>query len=363
MQNLHIPDPTRIVDRDGATVDTFDVGAVRRNVSLDDLPDHVPAAVLAVEDRGFHDHRGFAPRAIVRAFLANVRARSVEQGASTITQQYVGMGVSRIGDGYLAKFREVATAARLEDELTKEEILELYLNAVPFGRTTRGIEAAARTYFGVGAAELDVEQAATLAGMIAAPTAFDPARNPEGAARRRDRTIAGMVEMGSIEPDAAEDIVGSPLPELRTDPLITFGPDAYFVDAVRSAVPHLIDDGRDASLGLVVHTTLDRSGQRDALQAVREGLADTPYSGALVTVENATGAVRALVGGRDFAEQQFKRGHVGTTTGRLGLQAVHAGRARRPGLRAGPGPCRRTSRAPGRQRRLHDPERLGAGPR
>jgi penicillin-binding protein 1A len=303
---LAIPEPTRVLDADGEVVDTLEPAAVRRNVALDDLPDHVPDAILAAEDRGFHEHPGFSVRGIVRALWANVRAGSVQQGASTITQQYVALAVEDIDDSYTGKFREVATATRLESEMAKDEILEMYLNAVPFGRSARGIEAAARTYFDVAATDLELDQAATLAGMIAAPTAFDPARNPDGAEARRDFTLDGMVEMGAIDRGTRDEVVGTPLPELRQDPLIERGPNAYFLDAVRGAVPEILeDDRREVGEDLLIHTTLDTAGQAQAHEALRDELAETGYSGSVVTIDNASGAVRTLLGGLDYAEQEF----------------------------------------------------------
>jgi penicillin-binding protein 1A len=300
---LAIPDPTLVVDRDGVPIQTLEPAAVRENVSVDRLPDHVPDAVLAAEDRGFYDHRGFSVRGIARAAWANLAAGEVVQGASTIHQQYVAMAVADIEDSYPGKFREVAIAARLDDEFSKDRILEMYLNSVPFGRSAYGIQAAARTYFDVDAVDLDLEQAATLAGMIAAPTAFDPERNPEGASARRDFVLGGMVELGVVDRATAEEHLGSELPELRTEPLFSYGPEAYFLDVVRDELDARLET--DPAAGLTVHTTLDPQAQRLAHETLVEHVADVADSGALVTIESATGAVRALLGGTDYATQQF----------------------------------------------------------
>ena len=305
-EQLERPDPTVLVDRDGDEVETLDPADVQENVAIDDLPEHVPQAVLAAEDRRFHEHGGFSLRAIARAAVANVTAGEVEQGASTIHQQYVAMAVADIGDGYLDKFREAAIAARLDDEFDDDRILEMYLNQVPFGRTAHGIEAAARTYFGVGAEELDEEQAALLAGMIAAPSAFDPHDNPDGAAGRRDFVVDGMRQMGHLDDAAAEELIGDDLPSLREDPPIDLGEDAYFLDAVRQRLPDLLDDPSfDVTEGLVVHTTLDPEAQSLALEQLRSHLDELPYTGSVVTIESETGAVRSLVGGLDFEETPF----------------------------------------------------------
>ncbi|MEX2505042.1 MAG: transglycosylase domain-containing protein, partial [Egicoccus sp.] len=302
---LVIPDPTVVMDKNGETIQTLEPAAVRANVSLDDLPEHVPQAIMGAEDRRFYEHSGFSARGIVRALWVNLSSGDRQQGASTITQQYVELAVEDVDDSYLGKFREVAVATKLESELDKDAILEHYLNTVPFGRTAYGIEAAAQTYFAVSAAELEVEQAAVLAGMIAAPTAFDPADNPDGAAERRDFALQGMVEIGALTQAEADEMIGTDLPELRTQPLFEFGPDAYFLDAIRAEVPELIGEGQELGSGLVVHTTLHRDAQQLAHEVINEHLDDTDYTGAIVSIEVDSGAVRVLLGGRDYESQQF----------------------------------------------------------
>jgi penicillin-binding protein 1A len=301
---LVLDDPTLVLDRAGEPVQTLEPAAIRENVALDELPDHVPDAVLAAEDRGFYDHGGFSVRGIARAAWANLRSGEIVQGASTIHQQYVAMAVADIDGSLTGKFREVAIAARLDDEHDKARVLEMYLNSVPFGRSAHGIQAAARTYFDVDAADLDIEQAAVLAGMIAAPSAFDPERNPDGAAGRRDFVLGGMLEMGTIDPTTAEEHRGSGLPELRTAPLFAYGPEAYFLDTVRDEVDGRLED-REFSTGLNIHTTLDPRAQQLAHESLQEHVGEAADSGAIVTIDASTGAVRALLGGTDYESQQF----------------------------------------------------------
>lgn len=126
------PGPSIVYDAQGEEVGSLDPAAIRRNVDLADLPAHVPQAVLAAEDRGFRDHGGFSVGAIVRAAWANLTSGSVVQGASTINQQYVELAIADVDDSLPGKFREVAIAAKLDDTLSKDDILEMYLNAVPF---------------------------------------------------------------------------------------------------------------------------------------------------------------------------------------------------------------------------------------
>lgn len=305
-------EPSVVADQQGDTVDTLQPAELRRDVALDDLPDHVVDAVRAAEDRRFYDHSGYSVPDIGRAAWANLTAGEVRQGASTITQQYVSLVLTQVGEGHLGKFREAAVAARVEDELDKHAILETYLNRVPFGRDAQGIEAAARSYFGVSATELEPEQAAVLAGLIAAPSAFDPEQNPQGAADRRDFVLAGMREMDTISRQEAEALIGSDLPELRSEPLRSFGPNDYFLRVIREQVPSLVDDPAvDVDEGLVVHTTLDQRAQALATEQLTAQLGDQPYSGAAVTIESDSGAVRALVGGRDAGQQQFNVAYSG----------------------------------------------------
>ncbi|WP_052666893.1 transglycosylase domain-containing protein [Nitriliruptor alkaliphilus] len=305
---LTIPDPTLVRDQDDGPLARLQPAEVRRNLALDQLPEHVPQAVLAAEDRAFYDHSGISPRGIVRAAWANVRRGERVQGASTIPQQYVQLAITDIPDTYLGKFREAATAVRLDRELSKDQILENYLNAVPWGRQAYGIEAAARTYFDVGAMDLDLHQSAVLAGMIAAPTAFDPARHPDRAAIRRDFVLQGMVAIDAITQAEADELIGTDLPELRSRPLVNFGAEAYFVDAVEREVARILEqleDDRDPTVGLRITTTYDPRAQELALEKLNETLDGTEHTGSVVTIDHETGAVKALVGGRDYREQQY----------------------------------------------------------
>jgi penicillin-binding protein 1A len=299
-----IDPPTVIVAADGQEVRQLEQAVVGAEVSADDLPDHVLRAILAAEDRRFWQHSGFSVRGIVRALVANLRQGQIVQGASTITQQYVSLTTPGQHHSYRDKAREVVAAWKYERHLGKREVLDRYLNVVPFGRDTTGVDAAARVYFGVPANELDVNQAAALAGIIAAPSAFDPARNPDGALHRRNFVLDGMQEEGWLDQDEAERISSDPLPASRDEPLVQPGDDAYFVDAVRRQLEKLYPD-RDLSRGLRVTTTLDGRMQQVAQRAVHAHVASQPYSGAAVVIDPASGAVRALVGGSGFVDEQY----------------------------------------------------------
>ncbi len=299
-----IDPPTVLLGANGEELGQLDPSVVGEQVSVDELPDHVVDAVLAAEDRGFYEHGGFSVRGTLRAAWANLRSAEVEQGASTITQQYVDVTTPGAGRTLRAKLDEVATASRLEDELGKDEILDRYLNIVPFGRNATGIDQAARVYFHVPAGELSVNQSATLAGMIAAPSAYDPEDNPDGARSRRDYVLDAMAAEGWLAEDRAQELQQSPLPEVADESLVQYGSAAYVIDAVRR---QLVDELGQEGLGrgLVVHTTIDARMQKLAQQTLRDHVGAESYTGAIVSVDPASGEVRALVGGADYAKEQF----------------------------------------------------------
>ncbi len=299
-----IQPPTVLLDVNGDEIVKLDPSEVGEQVASAELPDHVVDAVIAAEDRGFFQHGGFSVRGIARAALVNLRSSGTAQGASTISQQYVDLTTPGHGSSYRDKLREVAAAAKIDGALPKEEILDRYLNLVPLGREAVGIDAAAQIYFRVPARELDLNRAATLAGMIAAPSAFDPERHPDKARSRRDTVVAAMAEEGWIDQSEADQVVGADLPAVSDEPLVDYGPYAYFVDAVRRELEAHVDaDG--LGRGLVVHTTMDIRMQELAQDTLRAHVAEQPYTGSIVTVDPASGEVRALVGGVDFEAESF----------------------------------------------------------
>ncbi|MDP9021705.1 MAG: penicillin-binding protein [Actinomycetota bacterium] len=304
-EDLTIPDPTVVYASNGQRVATLDPTAIRRNVDVEQLPDHVWQAVLAAEDRGFFSHPGFAWSALLRAAWVNVRHGEIEQGGSTITMQYVELAIRDVPRTMVGKIREIAAAVKLERRLPKEEVLEHYLNAAPFGRGAIGIEAAAKTYFGVSASQLSVNQAATLAGMIAAPSRYDPERDPGAANQRRIYVLNGMAEQGWISDEMRSRLVAAGVPAVSREPLVQYGPHSYYVDAVRDVLADELGDRRDVDIGLRVFTEMNPGLQRVALDTLNAHLEGTAYTGAIVTIDPRNGAVRALIGGLGFPEEQF----------------------------------------------------------
>ena len=324
-----------VYDIEGEEVGSLANELSREDIELTSLPEHVPQAVLAAEDRGFYEHRGISLTGIARALFTNVRAGSVQQGGSTITQQYIKNAALSPEQTYTRKVEEAALAIKLEQAYDKDEILEFYLNTIYWGRGTYGIEASARAFFDRPAAELDVNQAALLAGIIAAPEAFDPLDNPERADQRRRFTLEGMVETGALSREQADELIAQGLPAVNERRGLDRGPNAYYIDAVRRELAARPEFAQGQLFrGLRVYTQLDQSMQLAAQEtlttAVDEGPTDT---GAIVSIDPQTGGVRALAGGPDIESQPFNTAlrsvrQVGSTFKAFTLQAfLDAGRS------------------------------------
>ena len=271
-----------------------------------DLPPALIDAVLATEDRRFYDHFGIDPLGLARAFYVNYQEGRVVQGGSTITQQ-VAKNVFLSHERTLTrKVQEVLLALWLEHRFEKDEILTIYLNRVYFGAGAYGVDAAARRYFGKSARELNLLEAAVLAGMLKAPTRYNPASDPALALARADQVLANMVAAGRLTPDQAE--AARALPIGRGGAVTVGSGSRYFSDWVRDRAAELVGFGeRD----LVILTTFDPDLQLLAEQSLAlaldgEGEALDVGQGALVAMA-PDGAVRAMVGGRAYAASSFNR--------------------------------------------------------
>ena len=274
-------------------------------VSVADLPPSLPAAVLAVEDRRFYSHNGLDLRGFVRAMVANVRARAVVQGGSTITQQ-VAKNLFLTPERTIArKIREAMLALWLERKFTKDQILTLYLNRVYFGAGTYGVEAAARTFFNRSARDVTLYQSAMLAGLMKAPSRYNPASNAAAARERTQVVLQAMVSAGYLTAEDARQAEQGGDVQLARGPT---GRGRYFADWILADLDNLIGPVED---DLVVHTTLAPELQRaaeDRLVAVlrREGPSKNASQGAVVILA-PDGAVQAMVGGRGYQASQFNR--------------------------------------------------------
>ena len=296
----------RILARDGSVL--AQRGSAAEYVPIDLLPKHVQDAVVATEDRRFYQHYGIDPIGMVRAFFTNLRAGRFAQGGSTLTQQ-LAKNLFLSSDRTLArKIEEFGLALWLEMRLSKNDILELYLNRVYFGGGAYGIEAASQRYFDKPAREMTIAEAALIAGLLKAPSKYSPATSP-GAARARSRVVlAKMVEAGVIteedERKAIDERIVFHEPKSQKE---NTGVE-YAVDFVLERLPPLLGTGHAE---VIVETTLDANLQLRANDIVSKALAKNGealgVSQAALVVLDPEGGIRALVGGRNYAESQFNR--------------------------------------------------------
>jgi penicillin-binding protein 1A len=277
-----------------------------RALSLGEMSRYLPQAVVATEDRRFYRHFGIDPIGLLRAALTDLAARHVVEGGSTITQQLAKNLFLTPERSFARKIRETLLALWLEHEFTKNQILEIYLNRVYLGAGTYGVDAAAHRYFDKSARQVSLYEAAAIAGLLKAPTRFSPARDPDEAAKRTDQVLANMVDAGYITP-AQSAAAEKERAQLALAGRVRPG-NHYFADWVYELTgDYVAAQGRD----LVVRTTLDPRMQAEAEAAVdasldKDGGKDRVTQSALVAM-SPDGAVRAMVGGRDYAESQFNR--------------------------------------------------------
>lgn len=280
LDKLENPRPelaTKIISSDGEVLDQLFVKN-RSRISLDKLPQGLVEALIATEDKAFYDHWGVHLARVFKAFIKNIIALDIREGASTITQQLARNLYLKpdrhVFDKITRKFRELLTSIQIERNFTKKEILELYLNVNYFGRGAYGIESAARTYFDKSAAELTIPEYTLLIGILKGANYYDPINHPQRAFRRRDVVINQMVKDGIITAEQGEKIRADSLTFRLADPDLRSGLAPHFVEwvrqqLVRKAEKYGFDVLRD---GLRVYTTLDSRMQRHANRAVAEHL-------------------------------------------------------------------------------------------
>src|SRR5687767_704615 len=296
----------------------------RIDVPLERVSPHLVRAVVAIEDQRFYDHGGMDIVRVAGAALSNFREGRTVQGGSTLTQQLARQVFLTTEKTYQRKVKEIIVAARIENEFDKQEILELYLNKVYFGDGLYGIEAASRGYFGKHAADLDVHEAALLAGLVKSPSTYAPTVDPERAQARRNVVLQAMRDSGAIDAKTYDAAVRQPIQlkdSLRNEE--AFG--QHFKEEVRKQLVEQFGWERVYQGGLRVHTTLDLDMQKAAESEVARGLEEIeqrqargrrrdapvpmgdPLQAALVAMDPHTGEVRAMVGGRDFGASRFNR--------------------------------------------------------
>lgn len=291
------------LDRNGALIATR--GSQQAPpADLNSLPDYVPAAFIAIEDRRFYWHPGFDPVGMSRAMAANMRAGRIVQGGSTLTQQLAKNLFLTPDQNIRRKVQELMLAVWLELKFSKEEILALYLNRVYFGAGAYGIEAASQRYFDKGAKDLTVGEAALLAGLLKAPSRYSPVSEGERAAARATVVLDEMEDAGVI---SAEQRAAAVLEPVRVSRTLATQHAQYFIDWLDKEIRGLVGEPTE---DLIVETTLDLTLQTAAERNVRRILERDESRGveqaALVALDG-DGRVRAMIGGASYADSQFNR--------------------------------------------------------
>ena len=291
-----------LTDAQGRIITTYG-DLVGDPLRLRDMPPYLPAAAVAVEDRRFWNHWGLDLVGIARAGWVNLQAGQVVQGGSTITQQVAKNLFLSNARTFRRKVQELLLTLWLERQFSKQEILEIWLNRVYLGSGAFGMDAAARVYFGISARQVNVWQAAMLAGLPRAPSRINPRVNPEAAAARAREVLNAMAETGALPAEqaraAASQIAALPRPVRAA---------GWFSDWVSEQADPLLPDGADAT----IRTTLDPRVQatvESRLKSLLEGPGAEAQvtQGAVVVLDAQTGNVRALVGGKDYRASPFNR--------------------------------------------------------
>lgn len=309
-----VPTPNEVATSEATIVywsDGSELGrlgeATRRSVLLADVPERVQRAVLAAEDRDFYEHGGISPVSVVRAVLNNLTGGSL-QGGSTITQQYAKNAFLTQERSWTRKLRETLLAVKLETLVSKDQILNDYLNTIYFGRGAYGIEAAAIAYFGVPAAELDAAQGAVLASLIKSPNGLAPEEQPQQLRARWSYVLDAMVERGWLTEQQRQQAEFPKIIKQRaTDRL--GGQTGFLLNAVTAELVALgFDETEIQRGGLHITSTFDRRAQRAAVRAVEEAGPTSATKGlriGLAAVRPGTGEVIAMFGGEDFIDDQI----------------------------------------------------------
>ncbi len=307
---------TQVFSENGDVIAEFFVEK-RYLIPIEEMPATLVRAFISSEDARFFEHQGIDLLSILRALIKNIESMDIIQGGSTITQQITKSLLLSPEKSYSRKIKEAILARRIENSLSKRDILTIYLNQIYLGHRSYGVEAAALTYFGKHASELNLAESAVLAGLPKAPSAYSPIRHPLKAKKRQRYVLQRMVQRGYITKDEAKEASDMPLnitpPENKN---IKVAP--YFTEHLRQYLENIYGTDSLYGEGLKVYTPLNLFMQKSAQRAVESGLKDfesregcqeggTRVQGALVAMEPKTGHIKALVGGVNFLENQFNR--------------------------------------------------------
>ena len=322
---VKIPDPNQYVNSQATVIqysDGSEIGRIgaedRTSVQLASIPINVRHAILAAEDRNYYSEHAFSPTGILRALWHDVRGGSL-QGGSTITQQYAKTAFLSPQQSVSRKIKEIVIAVKLEQQLSKDQIFEDYLNTIYFGRGAYGIQTGSQVFFGRNVGDLSISQAAVLASILNAPGYYDPANGPHYLARLQARwkyVLDGMVKAGWLTA-AKEKQMAFPFIQPRVSPGSLAGPKGYVISWIENQLQQF-GFSQDQLLqgGLVVKTTLDKRDQQAAVDAVAKRTPKAPFNNlriGLVSIQPGTGAVLAMYGGQDYLKNQYNNATQATT--------------------------------------------------
>ncbi len=309
MWEMNLQANVTLLDKDGNVMGHRGPN-IGRPLKMSEMPEYLPAAFLAIEDERFYQHAGIDRKAIMRAFFENTKSGTTRQGGSTLTQQLVKNMLLTPEKNYRRKFQEMWLAYEMEQVLSKPEILELYLNRIDLGSRTFGIEAAAQHYFGKSGRDVSLAEAAMLASLPKAPSRYDPTRNYDQALERSKLVLQRMLANGLISPTELALAENNP-PVIAEDKGFPVEP---------AVIGHLFDmlsERAEELVGhkykdLIIKTTVDPALQTKAHESLNSVISKHEKSrkvseGALVMMDNNSGAVRVLVGGRDYNVSKYNR--------------------------------------------------------
>ncbi|MFN9171374.1 MAG: transglycosylase domain-containing protein [Dolichospermum sp.] len=286
--------------------------ATREQLQLEQIPDNLKKAFIASEDRRFNQHNGVDIQGIMRAVINNLRSQDVVEGGSTITQQVARILFLKQEKTFWRKLKEVRLAQKIEQQLTKDQILERYLNLVYLGSGAYGVGDAAWVYFSKSIDQLTLSEMATLAGLAPAPNLYAPDKNLKAATERRNLVLARMAEDGIITPIQKQAAIQEPLIVNSNLPKRWQVDSPYFTSYIQKELPKHLSPDILANGGLVVETSLNPTWQKAAEAAVtkilkNEGRWQNFKEAALVAIDPRNGEIQAMVGGKDFSKNQFNR--------------------------------------------------------
>ncbi|MEA5505338.1 penicillin-binding protein 1A [Halotia wernerae UHCC 0503] len=284
----------------------------REPLRLEQIPDTLQKAFIASEDRRFKQHHGIDPQGIIRAGWNNLRSQNVIEGGSTITQQVARILFLKQERTIWRKLKEVRLAQKMEQELTKDQILERYLNLVYLGSGAYGVADAAWVYFSKTVDQLTLPEMAMIAGLAPAPSSYSPEQNPEAAKQRRNLVLQRMQEDGVITVAQRQEATQAPLTLISSLPKRLQVDSPYFTSYIQKELPKYVSLDVLDSGGLVVETTLDPNWQKLAEAAVaktlrNQGRWENFKQASLVAIDPRNGEIQAMVGGKDFGKNQFNR--------------------------------------------------------